>query len=478
MIRRKKLWISIILVIAIAAVLFDYPDYWNKASDFANNFFKNQKAEWVKNINIPYFPSKPFKLGLDLQGGTHLIYEADLSKVSSGDRSNSMQGLRDVIERRINLFGVAEPVVQVQEKGGSHRLIVELAGVKDISQAIKMIGETPFLEFKEERRDIDETQKNKILEVQNKYTQAVQKGEEPVLTEEEKQLLNEDLFVSTNLTGQYLTKAVVEFDPQTYKPEVSLEFNSEGAKLFEEITARNVNRRLPIYIDYQLISAPNVEQAISGGKARITSATFTLDEVKSLANNLSAGALPVPIKMISQQNIEASLGKIDLEKSLKAGLISFLMIAVFMILFYRLPGLLSIFALSVYVALVLSIFKLIPVTLTLSGIAGFLLSIGMAIDANILIFARMKEEAKLGKNLIMTIEDGFKRAWPSIRDGNYTTILTCIILFIMGTGFVKGFALTLTIGLIISLFSAMIVSRLLMLIFASTKIGKWKFIWK
>jgi len=478
MIRRKKLLISIILAIAILAVLFDYPDYWNRASDFANNFFKNQQIGWIKNINIPHFPSKPFKLGLDLQGGTHLVYEADLSKVGSGDRSNSMQGLRDVIERRVNLFGVAEPVVQVQEKGGSHRLIVELAGVKDISQAIQMIGETPFLEFKEERMDIDDVQKNKILAAQNKYAEAIQKGEEPNLTDEEKQLLSEDIFAPTNLTGQYLTKAVVEFDPQTYKPEVSLEFNSEGAKLFEEITSRNVGKRLPIYIDYQLLSAPNVEQAISGGKARITSPTFTLEEVKSLANNLSAGALPVPIKMISQQNVEASLGKIDLEKSLKAGLISFLVIAVFMVLFYRLPGLLSIISLSVYVALVLSVFKLIPVTLTLSGIAGFLLSIGMAIDANILIFARMKEEAKLGKNLILTIEDGFKRAWPSIRDGNYTTILTCLILFVMGTGFVKGFALTLVIGLVISLFSAMIISRLLMLVFAGTKISKWKFIWK
>jgi len=476
--RRKKLWISIILAIALVAVLFDYPDYWNKASDSVNGFFKNQQIGWVKNINIPHFPSKPFKLGLDLQGGTHLIYEADLSKVNSSDRSNSMQGLRDVIERRINLFGVAEPVVQVQEKGGSHRLIVELAGVKNISEAIKMIGETPFLEFKEERTDIDTAQKNKIIEAQNRYITALQKGEEINLTDEEKSLLNEDVYVSTNLTGQYLTKAVVEFNPQTYKPEVSLEFNSEGAKLFEEITARNVGRSLPIYIDYQLLSAPNVEQAISGGKAVITSPTFTLEEVKSLANSLSAGALPVPIKIISQQNVEASLGKIDLEKSLGAGLISFLLIAVFMILFYRLPGLLSIIALGAYAALVLAIFKLIPVTLTLSGIAGFLLSIGMAIDANILIFSRMKEERKLGKSLFLVIEDGFKRAWPSIRDGNYTTILTCIILFVMGTGFVKGFALTLLIGLVLSLFSSMVISRVLMLVFANTKMRKWNFIWK
>lgn len=477
MFKRKKIWISIIFVIALIAALFDYPDYWNKFADFSNNFLKNQQIGWVKSINIPHFPSKPFKLGLDLRGGTHLIYEADLSKIDSAERSNSMQGLRDVIERRINLFGVAEPVVQVQEKGGSHRLIVELAGVKDISEAIKMIGETPFLEFKEERMDIDNTQKEKIINAQNKYVEAVQLGKEPELTDEEKSLLNEDIYVSTNLTGQYLNKATMEFDQQTYKPEVSLEFNGEGAKLFEEITKRNVGKRLAIYIDYQLISAPNVEEAISGGKARITG-NFTLDEAKNLSRNLSAGALPVPIKLISQQNVEASLGKADLEKSLMAGLISFLMIAVFMTLFYRLPGFLSIISLIVYGIFVLAIFKLIPVTLTLSGIAGFLLSIGMAIDANILIFARMKEESRLGKSLPLIIEDGFKRAWPSIRDGNYTTILTSLILFAMGTGFVKGFALTLFIGLLISLFSAMIISKLLMVSFAATKIGKWKFIWK
>jgi len=468
--------LSIIIVLVILAGLFDYPDPWNWAADGASNFLKNQqKVGWLKNFKIPHFPSRQFKLGLDLQGGTHLVYEADLSKVEKSSHSTSIQGLRDVIERRINLFGVQEPVVQVQQKGDSYRLIVELAGVKDVGQAIKMIGETPFLEFKEER---PAAERDKILAIQQKFTDAQKKGEEANLTDEETKLLLEDpYFVSTNLTGQYLKKAATEFDPQTYKPEVSLEFNDDGAKIFQDITKRNVGKRVAIYVDYNLLSAPTVQEEIPSGKARITG-NFTLEEAKSLARNLTAGALPVPIKLISQQTVEASLGRVALEKSLMAGLISFLLIAIFMILFYRFPGFLSIVALGIYAIFVLAIFKLISATLTLSGIAGFVLSVGMAIDANILIFARMKEETRLGKNLLLIVQDGFKRAWPSIRDGNYTTLLTCLILFWLGTGFVKGFALTLILGLISSLFTAMIVSKLLMFCFIETKIGKWKFLWR
>lgn len=465
MLKRAKIWLLLIVVAAVLAGFLDSPYYWDGAADFINGRFKTK---------IPHFPTMPFKLGLDLQGGTHLIYEADLSKVDPKEHSTSIQGLRDVIERRVNFFGVREPVVQVQQKGENYRLIVELAGVKDISQAIKMIGETPFLEFKEERM---EAERNKILDVQKKISEAQQKGEQLNLTEEEQGLVIEDpYFVSTNLTGQYLKKSSMEFDPQTYQPEVSLEFNDDGAKIFKELTEKNVGKRIAIYIDFTPISAPTVQEAIPSGKARITG-NFTIDEAKKLAQNLTAGALPVPIKLISQQNVEASLGKDSLEKSLKAGLISFLVIAIFMIFFYRLPGFLSVIALGIYAIFTLAIFKLISVTLTLSGIAGFLLSIGMAIDANILIFARMREEAKLGKNLLMTIEDSFKRAWPSIRDGNYTTFITGIILFSMGYGFVKGFALTLMLGILINIFTAMVVSKLFLLLLVGTKLEKVKWLW-
>jgi len=353
-------------------------------------------------------------------------------------------------------------------------LIVELAGIKDVSQAIKMIGETPFLEFKEER---PADQQNKILEIQKKVSEAMQKGETPNLTEEEKNLVGEDpYFISTNLTGQYLKKSSMEFDQQTYQPEVGLEFNDEGAKIFKELTKRNVGKRIAIYIDFMPISAPTVQEEIPSGRARI-SGNFTVDEAKTLARNLTAGALPVPIKLISQQNVEASLGKISLQKSLNAGIIGFLMIALFMALFYRFPGFLTVIALGIYAILNLMIFKLISVTLTLSGLTGFLLSIGMAIDANILIFARMREEAKLGKNLLMIIQDGFKRAWPSIRDGNVTVLITSFILFGMGTGFVRGFATTLILGTFVNIFVAMTVTRVLMLVFVNTKIGKTKWLW-
>jgi len=465
MFKRRKIWISIIIVCAVLAGFFDYPNYWDRASDFINAKF---------GMKIPHFPSKPFKLGLDLIGGTHLIYDADLSKVDQKEHSTSIQGLRDVIERRVNLFGVQEPLVQIQQKGNNYRLIVELAGIKDVSQAIKMIGETPFLEFKEER---PADQQNKILEIQKKVSEAMQKGETPNLTEEEKNLVGEDpYFISTNLTGQYLKKSSMEFDQQTYQPEVGLEFNDEGAKIFKELTKRNVGKRIAIYIDFMPISAPTVQEEIPSGRARI-SGNFTVDEAKTLARNLTAGALPVPIKLISQQNVEASLGKISLQKSLNAGIIGFLMIALFMALFYRFPGFLTVIALGIYAILNLMIFKLISVTLTLSGLTGFLLSIGMAIDANILIFARMREEAKLGKNLLMIIQDGFKRAWPSIRDGNVTVLITSFILFGMGTGFVRGFATTLILGTFVNIFVAMTVTRVLMLVFVNTKIGKTKWLW-
>jgi preprotein translocase subunit SecD len=421
-------------------------------------------------LKFPKFPEVPFKLGLDLQGGTHLIYEADLSQVEKEDYTSSMQGLRDVIERRVNLFGVEEPVVQTQETAGTYKLIVELAGIKDPAEAIEMIGQTPYLEFMKER-PAEEVEK-----IQEKRQEVEGKSVEEMQSIEDWELAFEDVFEPTGLTGKYLEKAEVGFDQTTSRPLILLQFNSEGADLFEEITTENVGKVLAIYIDGMPISAPTVQEPISGGKAQITG-DFALEEARTLARNLNAGALPVPITLISQQSVGPTLGAISLKESLKAGIIGFLAVIVFMVLFYRLPGLLASLALIIYIAFLLSLFKVIPVTLTLAGIGGFILSIGMAVDANVLIFARMKEELKAGKSFGQVVEEGFNRAWPSIRDGNLTTLIVAAILFSFGTSFVKGFALTLSLGILISMFSAIVITKNFLKCFINTRLDKIKWLW-
>jgi len=423
-------------------------------------------------LKLPLLPEIPFKLGLDLQGGSHLVYEADLSNIEKTEYSSAMEGLRDVIERRVNLFGVQEPVVQTQEAQGRYRLIVELAGIIDPAEAIKMIGQTPFLEFKEQRPE-EETQKilDKQKEIEGKNLEELQQIEDWYLGFED------PYFQSTSLTGKYLKGAEVGFEQTaTYKSLVLLQFNDEGSKIFEDLTSRNVGKPLAIYIDELPISAPIVQEVISGGRAQITG-DFTIEEAQALARNLNAGALPVPIKLISQQTVGPTLGKISLEKSLKAGMLGFLAIILFMILFYRLPGILSALALGIYAAIVLSLFKLIPVTLTLAGIGGFILSIGMAVDANVLIFSRMREELKWGKSFAQSVEEGFNRAWPSIRDGNLTTLLVAVILFGFGTSFIKGFALTLSLGILISMFSAIFITKNFLRCFVKTRLENWKWLW-
>ncbi|MEK7076435.1 MAG: protein translocase subunit SecD [Patescibacteria group bacterium] len=397
------------------------------------------------NIEIS-LPEVPFRLGLDLLGGTHLVYQADLSK--SENKADAMQGVRDVIERRVNLFGVAEPLVQVS---GQDRLIVELAGITDVSQAVKLIGETPFLEFKETKADTQA-----ILDAQ-------QKG----------QRLNEDPLQPTGLNGRHLKRVSVSFDQQTYQPQVSLQLTDEGAKLFAAITKKNLGKIVAIYLDGVPISTPIVQSEITDGNA-VISGKFTPIEAKLLATRLNSGALPVPITLVSQQTIGASLGAESLAKSLKAGVYGLILVALFMILFYRLPGVVSVVALAVYILIVLAIYKLIPVTLTLAGIAGFILSLGMAVDANILIFARMREELKSGKTLMNSIQEGFHRAWLPIRDSHVTTLIGAAVLYTFTTSIVRGFALTLGIGVLASLFTATTVSRSFLMLFTGPKFEKLK----
>ncbi len=373
--------------------------------------------------------NRKFKLGLDLSGGTHLVYKADTAQVQSADISSAMQSLRDVIEKRVNLFGVSEPIVQVEQGGvfgdnREQRLIVELPGVTDVNEAIKRIGETPTLEFK-------------------------------LLSKE-----NEEEFLDTGLTGRMLQKASIQFD-QNFggKPIIGLKFNDEGSDLFAKITRENTGNVLGIFLDGNLIEAPYIREEISGGEAVITG-DFTADQAKQIVRDLNYGALPMPISLLSTETIGATLGGRAINASVKAGLYAFVVVAIFLIAWYRFQGLVAALALAIYTVINLMLFKFIPVTLTAAGIAGFILSIGMAVDANILIFERTKEELKRGKSKYEALKEGFHRAWSSIRDSNLSSIITAIILYYFAsTPMIKGFALVFLIGVLVSMFSAVTASR-------------------
>lgn len=377
------------------------------------------------------------RYGLDLSGGTHLVLEADMKDVNPADRKDAFDSARNVIERRVNLYGLTEPIVQQAKMGDSYRIIVELAGVTNISQAIDLVGKTAQLDFREEgtpSADVAEATTAALLDILS-----MQK---------------------TGLTGKNLKKAQVNFNSRTGKPEVGLEFDSEGAKLFEAITAKNVGKPIGIFLDDQILSYPPpvVQSTISGGLA-VISGQFSTSYAKQLTVALNAGALPVPIKVIEQRNIGATLGQDTIRKSFIAGGVGLFIVGVFMVVNYGLLGLVADTALIIYALLVFAIFRLGSVTLTLAGIAGFILSIGMAVDANILIFERMKEEIRWGKNRLTALSLGFDRAFPSIRDSNISSLITCGILYWFGSGVVRGFAITLAIGILVSLFSAITVTR-------------------
>jgi protein-export membrane protein SecD len=653
---RARVWRMFFLIIILAMI----------GGLISGGNYYNQGADWLgekTGINLPHVKEVPFRLGLDLQGGSHLVYRADMSQVEAKDQVSALEGVRDVIERRVNKFGVSEPVVQTNISGGEHRIIVELAGIKDVKEAITMIGETPLLEFKEQEDTLRElsaeeeatitalneqteamaeeamekikagedfanvaseyTQENGMQEeggdlgwmtetegpdivaivgdfepgeytteiLQENGTLSIYKLEDKrfrtnpfdetqlekeveashilicfegseqctsgLSREEAESKINEikaqanaynfatlaqenstgpsgpnggqlgwfthDMMVApfadaaydiavgeisdvvetdfgfhliykedernieeyhvrriawrwvteadiigedrewknTELTGKNLKRAVVQFNPDDNTPEVGLEFDSEGADMFAEITDRNVGKPVGIFLDGYVISSPNVYQKILGGRA-VISGRFNIQEAKLLVQRLNAGALPVPIELINQQTVGATLGHNSLMASLKAGLIGLLLVALFVILYYRLPGLLAVMSLLIYGVLILAIFKIWPVTLTLAGMAGFILSIGMAVDANVLIFERLREEIADGKPLSLAVEDSFNRAWPSIRDGNVSTLLTCFILAQFSTSIVKGFAITLGLGVLISMFSAIVITKTLL----------------
>lgn len=549
--REKLKWrVFSIFILTVFCLLMVFPAYANKGINWAN-----KKA----NLGLPNFPSSGFNLGLDLQGGAHLIYQAKTDSIIDSDRAGAVEGVRDVIERRVRGgLGVAEPLVQTTKvDNNDYRIIVDLPGITDVNQAIKMIGETPILEFKEtddkplrqltaaetkEMNDFNVQADKKVKEalaalnkgqdfadVAAKYSEddktktnggalgfiddqvfpdiyrwadshkdgdlskevvksfdglnivrRISSKEEAGQTSsasstklysvarifiKTKQPIDivppADQWKNTGLSGKQLKKTEVSQDSRTGQVQVALQFNDEGTQLFADLTKRNIGKPVAIFLDGTPVSIPRVNEPILNGSA-VISGSFSVQEARLLAQRLNSGALPVSVDLISQQKIGATLGADSLAKSFKAGIAGLLAVIIFMIFYYRLPGVLAALALMVYASVSLAIFKLIGVTITLSGIAGFVLSIGVAVDANVLVFERLKEELRLGKSLRSAMEEAFVRAWPSIRDSNMSALISCVCLIWFGTGFVQGFAVTLAIGVLVSMFTAIIVTRTVM----------------
>lgn len=413
----------------------------------------------------------PFRLGLDLSSGVRLTYKADTLKISNSEKGDALEVLREVIERRVNAFGVSEPLVQIQSSmlSNEDRLLVELPGLTDVNQALQLIGQTPTLEFVLER-DASSTETLAILAAKKQFEAQQAAGK---FTDINPLAFEDANFKKIGLDGRLLANAQLVFDPTTGQPQVSIEWNEEGKKIFADTTSANIGKRIGIILDNALISAPTVQSAITDGKAVITG-VGSRTEAKELAARLKTGALPVPINIAGTEVVEPLLGAKALEAGLLAAFYGFLAILLLMLLWYRLPGLVGVFALFTYVAIVLSIFKLIPVTLSAAAIAGFIISIGLAVDGNILIFERLKEELKGGLGLTEALDKAFGRAWTSIRDSNIASLIVAVILFFIGTSVVQGFALTLMIGVLTSMFSSVVVTRTILKMISGIKFLKHK----
>lgn len=441
---RRVFWLIVFLT--VLAIWFDLPGELPLkftlpgANWSVNQTFRRPPLDF-KLGQFRFFRDLEIKQGIDLAGGSHLVFQADMAGVPEEDRDSALAAARENIDRRVNFFGVTEPLIQTSQVGEDYRLIVEMPGVQEIDQAVDLIGQTAQLDFQE---------------LVPGATEAATLAD----------------FQPTGLTGKDLARSQIQFDPNTGQPVVGLKFNAEGAKKFADITGRNLNRPVAIFLDQLPVTIPNVQEQITTGEAVITG-DFDVEAAKKLSAQLNAGALPVPIKIVEQRNIGATLGNESVKKSVRAGLIGLLMVAIFMAGFYGYLGFLADVGLVVYGLITLTLYKLIPVTLTLPGVAGFLLSVGMAVDSNILIFERMKEEVRAGKPAMMAMELGFGRAWDSIRDANVCTLITCFILFnpfnwsfLNTSGMVRGFALTLGLGVILSLFTGIVVTRTILRTFS------------
>jgi preprotein translocase subunit SecD len=400
--------------------------------------------------NFNFSKDLSLKYGLDLAGGASLTYDIDTTKVNKENVPQALDSLKGNIERRVNLFGVSEANIQLSNQNGKNRMTVELPGVANVSDAIKLIGRTAQLSFRGEDIKITEATSSATFEQAFPY--------------------------DTGLNGSHLTKSSVEINSNNGQPEVKLEFNQEGTKLFADATQKFLNQRIAIFLDGQAITYPKVEAVIPDGNA-VINGQFDSKSAKELSAQLNAGALPLPINLIQQSQIGATLGQDSINKGLMAGIVGLILVSIFMIGNYGKLGLIADIGLIIYGLITLSLYRLIPITLTFPGIVGFILSIGMAVDSNILIFERMKEELRKGKPWNMAMELGFGRAWDSIKDANACTIITGIILFnpfnwsfLNTSGMVRGFAVTLILGILIGIFTGVFVTRNLLRVLAKEKI--------
>ena len=406
----------------------------------------------------------PLNLGLDLQGGTRLVLQGQpTATVPLSD--DAMAGAAAVIRNRIDALGVAEPLVQ---RKGKDQIVVELPGVKDPERAIKLIGDTANLEFVEAEWAPADESRLTPQKVQEFYGSEAHLDKVKIVRNG--QVLSEKPIIlkKVALTGGLLKGAYPGVD-EYGNPVVDIEFNAEGAKLFADVTGRSVGKPLAIMLDKKVISAPNVREPIPSGRAQI-SGDFSIEEVQDMVIKLKAGALPIPVKAVETRIVGPTLGRDSVDKSKVAGLIGFFIVAVFMVVYYRLPGFLADIALGIYVFIVMAALSLLHATLTLPGIAGLLLSIGMAVDANIIIFERLKEELRLKKTVKLSIDTSFKRARSAILDSNITTVVAAATLFFIGTGTIKGFAVTLSVGIVASMFTAVVITRMLLDIMVDGKV--------
>jgi protein-export membrane protein SecD/preprotein translocase SecF subunit len=494
--RANLLAFAFIVILTIGAMVIVWP---SNPGRYLPDFFPWPKGQ---GLEIGGFDRETMRLGLDLKGGTYVLLEADTSQVPPDQRDDAMEGAKDIIERRVNAWGVAESEIQRQ---GSNRLAVQLPGITP-EEARDLIGRTAELEFKEPKREDQGDPTSPFVCTSDATGESFTVPSDVVGTGDDARPANmapaeeghnwrcvpTGQTVATGnvewvaatgigsdekekaLTGHFLkANARVELLGAGGQPVVSIHFNSEGGNLFGQITGRLIGLPMAIFLDEEIISAPTIRSHITGGDAVIEG--VPLEEGRRLAIQLNSGALPVPMQVIQESTVDATLGDDSVRKSVQAGEIGILAVIAFMILYYRLPGALASMALVTYTSILLMIFKLIPVTLTLAGIAAFVLSVGMAVDANILIFERMKEELRGGRGLVAAIETGFARAWPSIRDSNVSTFITCGILWWFGDQFganlVKGFALTLGIGVAVSMFSAIIVTRTFLRLLVGTPLA-------
>jgi len=445
--------IGILTLVSLVIVLpIQHPSWMNNALSVGDS---------TRNLD-------EFKLGLDLRGGTQVLLEADLPE-GQAPEEGAMSAAKTIVENRVNGLGVAEAVVQSQ---GDTRLIVELPGVNDPDQAVNTLRSTGQLEFVDPAGST--LSQGMVINTTNRPTAAADlQAQIEAGSAEPAPIPYPDTVFETVMTGDILSDARAVRD-QYSQWEISFQLTNDGSDQFYEYTRNHVGDVLAIVLDGRVLSAPVIQSAIRD--SGVINGTFTTDEAESLAVQMRYGALPVPLQVIDIRTIGASLGHDSVDASLKAGILGVLAVFVFMLAMYRFPGLLADAALAIYILLNLALYKLIPVTMTLAGIAGFILSIGMAVDANILIFERMKEELRVGRSIRLAVETGFSRAWPAIRDGNLSTLISCAVLYWFGNNFgasvVKGFAVTLTIGVLLSMFTAVVITRTFMRAFLSSRGAK------